>query len=470
MTYDWTQITNELITNLFLYGQTTTPVDLASDSLIRPADDFDTPADNIHIQVDMVSYMTDGPGRFALAALSPLVQAFMTYKPIAGETHLNGEAYIFNANTLYDALLDKSGIDARQDRHSIFSIHQTSYLDAAGDLGVRSYIYNSGAFKIADTAVFVIDADGTRYINNLAVYAHDDNFDFEGGGLVGVLDPIAEVQIDPSGIGRVVNIDFVNSANVPGDQIYTISDFNFELFKNDLTYNPVLAAAGTIIQGELTALDLYDKGVTSFLDETRPILYGKVGDDALSADQITTLSAPLLFHYLSLHENSGVTLIGGTGNDTLTGGIKADRLIGGADNDTLRGWKGNDTLEGGTGNDTYIYNTGDGFDAIADSDGLSQIKEVGIDVSRGNGLSRSRYPAFQDSPDLGNLPKSSITVMQWGGVSDQFHITRLRFSFLHPGAKLGTITPTKPISCNLSAKLPSRRFLTLGCHIFPDTG
>lgn len=122
MAYDWTQVTNELITNLFLYGQPTTPIDLVSDSFIRPEDDPDTPADNIHIQVDMASYMTDGPGRFALAALSPLVQAFMTYSPIAGETHLSGEVYIFNANTLYDALLDKGGIDARQDKHSIFSI------------------------------------------------------------------------------------------------------------------------------------------------------------------------------------------------------------------------------------------------------------------------------------------------------------------------------------------------------------
>lgn len=39
MVYNWTQITNELITNLFLYGQTTTPTDLVSDSLIRPVDD-----------------------------------------------------------------------------------------------------------------------------------------------------------------------------------------------------------------------------------------------------------------------------------------------------------------------------------------------------------------------------------------------------------------------------------------------
>ena len=91
MAYNWTQITNELITNLFLYGKPTTPTDLASETLIRSAD-ASGDADNLHITIDMAGYMTDGPGRFALAALSPLVQAFMTYKPIAGEhgTGLSG--------------------------------------------------------------------------------------------------------------------------------------------------------------------------------------------------------------------------------------------------------------------------------------------------------------------------------------------------------------------------------------------
>ena len=99
MAYDWTQLTNELITNLFLYGQTTTPNDLVSESVIRPLDTTDTYENNLHIQLEMASYMTTGPGRFALGALSPLVQAFMTYRPIAGETHFNGESYEFTEDT-----------------------------------------------------------------------------------------------------------------------------------------------------------------------------------------------------------------------------------------------------------------------------------------------------------------------------------------------------------------------------------
>jgi hypothetical protein len=38
MIYNWKQVTNELITNLYLYGQETTPTNLASDQWIRPAD------------------------------------------------------------------------------------------------------------------------------------------------------------------------------------------------------------------------------------------------------------------------------------------------------------------------------------------------------------------------------------------------------------------------------------------------
>ena len=39
MAYNWTQITYELITNLFLYGRATTPTNLTSETLIRPLND-----------------------------------------------------------------------------------------------------------------------------------------------------------------------------------------------------------------------------------------------------------------------------------------------------------------------------------------------------------------------------------------------------------------------------------------------
>lgn len=49
MALSWTQITNEFITNWFLYGQATKPADLVSDQWIRPADNLDIKTDNIHL-------------------------------------------------------------------------------------------------------------------------------------------------------------------------------------------------------------------------------------------------------------------------------------------------------------------------------------------------------------------------------------------------------------------------------------
>ncbi len=48
------------ITNLYLYGQETTPENLLDESLIRPSDTI-TPT-----SVDKQTFMATGPGRFAI--------------------------------------------------------------------------------------------------------------------------------------------------------------------------------------------------------------------------------------------------------------------------------------------------------------------------------------------------------------------------------------------------------------------
>ncbi len=57
---------------------------------------------------------------------------------------------------------------------------------------------------------------------------------------------------------------------------------------------------------------------------------------------------------------SGVTIIGGDGDDTITGGVFNDLLIGGSGADTITGGDGDDTLQGGQGKDTL--NGGSGAD------------------------------------------------------------------------------------------------------------
>ena len=59
-------------------------------------------------------------------------------------------------------------------------------------------------------------------------------------------------------------------------------------------------------------------------------------------------------------QNSGMNLVGTSGNDVLTGGAANDTLSGLAGDDTLDGGAGADTMLGGLGNDTYVVdNTGD---------------------------------------------------------------------------------------------------------------
>lgn len=86
MTYNWQDLTPTTITNLFLYGTETPPTDLISNALIRP------PETKTTIKVDAVSFMTSGPGRFANAALSPVVGAFFdSVLPVFQETGVRRE-------------------------------------------------------------------------------------------------------------------------------------------------------------------------------------------------------------------------------------------------------------------------------------------------------------------------------------------------------------------------------------------
>ncbi|WP_148261958.1 hypothetical protein [Methylomonas methanica] len=64
-------LTAEEITNLYLYGTSTTPGNIADESLIRPNN---TPP--LEISVDGNLFMQTGPGGFALPVLWDVVNEF----------------------------------------------------------------------------------------------------------------------------------------------------------------------------------------------------------------------------------------------------------------------------------------------------------------------------------------------------------------------------------------------------------
>ena len=96
--YDWKDISVKDITTMFLYGSFKKPDNLVDDKLIRQKvvtkDDVSVFEDGTAlpaIKLDAVSFMSSGPGRFALGAQFPLVKAFLMLLQIQCLWHwLNG--------------------------------------------------------------------------------------------------------------------------------------------------------------------------------------------------------------------------------------------------------------------------------------------------------------------------------------------------------------------------------------------
>src|SRR5262249_3460659 len=145
----------------------------------------------LKIDVDPVSFMSTGPGRFAKLSQSTLVQNFFSSQDprLAG----TGERRVIN-------LKDMLGIVGGD---SSFSFQQRDYADSTDDLALRALIWGSSSFKVSDDTEFVIDADGTRSIENWAVLPFDDNFDFNSANpLTTVFEDTLTEMMDPSGLGR----------------------------------------------------------------------------------------------------------------------------------------------------------------------------------------------------------------------------------------------------------------------------
>ena len=77
----------------------------------------------------------------------------------------------------------------------------------------------------------------------------------------------------------------------------------------------------------------------------------------------------------------GVTVDGGTGNDTILGSNGADLLLGGDGNDFIDGNQGNDTALLGAGDDVFQWDPGDGSDVVEGQDGIDTLLFNGSDAN-----------------------------------------------------------------------------------------
>jgi Ca2+-binding RTX toxin-like protein len=287
--------------------------------------------------------MTDGPGRFALGFQFRFVNNFF-----ARDEEGN---YIFDIPVgTYDQTDGPNGITqyvdwAGQPRHIGFSNWQ--YDDGRGDYGSRTYIWGTVAFDIVNSAQFVVTASGERYIDNYVVrpFLNEgaiENFDFTAGDWAGAAGgQELSYNIDPSGIGRRVDLAFTGSL-LPAVR-YTETQFQEER---------ALASTWTVyhvwpidrLRSEMSEIQrqLWDDGTIKYLDaENKVIIYG-----TQEADSLTW--AWLREHpHLGPSIPNGVHIIAGQGGDDLLGGPHDDRLEGNEGNDTLFGLQGSDFIDGG---------------------------------------------------------------------------------------------------------------------------
>ena len=69
----------------------------------------------------------------------------------------------------------------------------------------------------------------------------------------------------------------------------------------------------------------------------------------------------------------GITVDGGTGDDTILGSNGIDLLLGGDDNDFIDGQQGNDLAQLGAGEDTFQWDPGDGSDTVEGGEGVDTM-------------------------------------------------------------------------------------------------
>jgi len=423
MVYTWNQLTAAELTNWFLYGQPNKPANLLDETLMRPA------GKEQPIDIDAVSFMANGAGRFAFGSSFALVDAFMS-------GGLFGSLKGPQSFSLQQAMtaLGKAGSDK-------LSILQMDYKDGVADHALRSYLYNQDSFRIAPGALFVIDANGDRHIENFAVLPFDDNFDFEGSFWSNIGNAYLNARIDPDQIGRILRLKFdAASKNAIPRVSYTQQSYQADQQKYAASYTHFANASSLLSEIPPLVDALWSAGVTQLLDGNRPILYGTDQADIVNGT-ITVGKHPV--NLATLHSagfdisgfvQNGITYFTGAGNDSIRAGVTDDKLIGGT---------GDDTLQGGVGVDSYIYRLGDGKDTIIDSDGRGQIVVAGTPLPKGTAAQHRRVGNL-DEWNIGNGAfiytlddKQRRLIITGTGLGPGGQITINGFDVTRPGGYLG---------------------------------
>ncbi|MCG8157337.1 hypothetical protein JMY81_21350 [Brenneria goodwinii] len=335
-------LTPEEITNLYLYGTKSRPVDLLDERLIRAsAEEIQAAKAEASTEVDINDYMAE-VGRFTSPADFEIINKFFASDDLPVGS--------YNEQDMRDLLdVDEKWIVQKQ----------WAFSDDTDDYAARVYIWNSTAFEIDDRVRFIVEKDGSRRIENFAITPLNrgpENFDFESGDKLARLgNGYLEEIVDPSGIGRKVIINFT------GDRPLTTLDA--EGYRQAVASKPRESLTPKLsLLSEIQSLtdELFASGSTRALFDNKPIFYGSRQSDVMTG--YDAKNEDLDDHrHLGNYADNGVAYVGGAGNDTIKGTHHDDILIGGL---------GDDILKGEAGNDIYFV---DDCDTILDSDHKGSI-------------------------------------------------------------------------------------------------
>jgi Ca2+-binding RTX toxin-like protein len=333
------------ITSLYLFGTKTPPQGdaLASPNILKHAVGV-LPA------IDANQFMTSGPGRFANPSQSELISSF--FNPSLLE--------YLNPTIDAGASMSAAQYAAATGGGLGYRVTQLFYRapgESNNDVAERVYIYNTQDYAINADARFIVDADGTRRIENLRVILPpSDDFDFVGGPTSDLAALYLVPRVDPWHIGKTVQIDYSGDFNIGN---YSRNEFLDHKSFINVALNPLVSGLQTLLSG--LATQLFDAGVTKFVDGAgRAIVYGDAngGPEPYNVLNVSSIENFAPFHVRAFI-NYGVRYVGGSGDEhVFAASAKGDYLDGGAGADTLDGWDGDDVIFGGAGKDTLAGGAG----------------------------------------------------------------------------------------------------------------